>query len=78
MLAYTSRIIMQAIPARVITAWNKHFDIQLFKSREVPQPGIVDFTYIPSSNNAADRLTKALAKTAHCHFLNMVGLQVQP
>jgi len=61
-----------------VTARNKHFDIRLFKSREVQQQGIVDFTYIPSLNNAADGLTKALAETAHCHFLDMVGLQVQP
>jgi len=69
---------IQTVKSEGVTARNKHFDICLFKSREVQQEGIVNFTYIPSQDNAADGLTKALPESAHCRFLNMVGIQVQP
>ena len=67
---------LQTVKSEGVTARNKHFDIRLFKSREVQREGIVNFTYIPSQQNAADGLTKALPEATHYHFLNMIGLYV--
>jgi hypothetical protein len=65
---------IQNVKSEGVTARNKHFDIRLFKSKELQKLGIVDFTFVQSGDNAADGLTKALVNVRHAAFLNMLGL----
>jgi len=65
---------IQTVSSEGVTARNKHFDICLFKSREVQQLGIVRFIFVPGEDNAADGLTKALPESMHRRFLTMIGL----
>jgi hypothetical protein len=66
---------IQNVKTEGITARNKHFDIRLFKSKELQSLGIVDFTFVRSENNAADGLTKALVDVKHKVFQSVLGLR---
>jgi len=66
---------LQTVKSEGITARNKHFDIRLFKAREVQRAGIVNFTFVPGEHNAADGLTKALVEVKHRQFLEQLGMR---
>ena len=57
-----------------VSAQNKHFDIRLFKSRELQRAGIVTFIFRGTDENAADGLTKVLTQSRHEIFLKQLGL----
>ncbi|RPB02945.1 hypothetical protein L873DRAFT_1801543 [Choiromyces venosus 120613-1] len=71
-----SKRVIQTMKSEKVTAQNKHFDIQLFKLHKVQQGGIIDFTFIPSMNNATDGLTQALVEITHYCFLKMIAIQL--
>ena len=48
-----------------ITARIKHFDIYLKRARNLQQKGVVQFTYIKSTENTADIFTKGLPLPGH-------------
>jgi hypothetical protein len=54
--------------------WTKHIDIRYHFTKERVAPGEVKFTYVPSSNNLADILTKPLAKEAILRCCRGIGL----
>jgi hypothetical protein len=58
-----------------ITARNKHFELRLFKSRELQRLGVVNFIHVPSEDNTADGLTKVLARPAHEVMMKQLSLQ---
>ena len=74
-VVYTdSQCAIENVRTEGISARNKHFDICLFKSRELQQAGVVDFVFRGTDENAADGLTKALAQPRHEVFLKQLGL----
>lgn len=52
----------------------KHIDIQYHFIRHVLQSNQISIDYIPSIENPADALTKALHKTKHQHCTELMGL----
>jgi hypothetical protein len=61
---------IQNVKTEGIMARNKHFDIRLFKSKELQKLGYVYFTFIQGQDNMADGLTKALVDVKHVVFQN--------
>ena len=51
----------------------KHINVQYHYIREVVELGIVNVSYVPSSQNAADILTKPLDKTKFSNGLRLLG-----
>ena len=60
-----------------ITARTKHFDIYLKHARDLQQKGIVQFTYVQSTENTADILTKGLPVPSHRRHVENLGLGIQ-
>ena len=58
-----------------MTARTKHFDISLRHARDLPQKGIVRFSYIRSSENTADVFTKGLPLPSHRRHADNLGLK---
>jgi plasmid maintenance system killer protein len=56
------------------SARSKHFDIRLQHSRDHQRKGTINFTYIKSSENTADILTKGLPIEAHQRHVKGLGL----
>ena len=53
----------------------KHFDIHYHFVQDKISTDHVQLTYIPTSENLADSLTKPLTKTAHKHFIKNLRLR---
>ena len=54
---------------------SKHIDIRYHFVREQVALGSVDFKYVPTSNMAADQLTKPLAQKQHEHCVQLMGIR---
>ena len=52
----------------------KHIDTHYHYTKEQMDAGNIDLHYIPSSENPADILTKALSSHKHEHLLNVLGI----
>jgi len=52
----------------------KHIDIHHHFIREVESHRLIHLNYIPTSDMAADRLTKPLSTLKFTHFTNLMGL----
>ena len=56
----------------------KHIDIKWHWIREKVKDKLINFNYVPTSEMAADILTKALPKERHNHLLPLLGIQSIP
>ena len=53
---------------------NRHFLIRTEAIREAQRRGIVDPSFIPSSEMAADGFTKPLSSSGHKHFMQLISM----
>lgn len=56
----------------------KHIDIRHHFLREEVDKGKLEYLHIPTGNQAADGLTKPLAKTAYTRFIKQMGMLELP
>ena len=54
----------------------KHVGIQHHFIREKLQDGVINLEYVPTGEQVADVLTKALAREKHEHFRDGMGLSL--
>jgi hypothetical protein len=59
---------------QVVSQQSKHIDIRYHKARELQATGQVKYTYIPTDQNAADFLTKAVPVVKHQFCCSKIGL----
>jgi len=59
-------------------ARTKHIDIRHHWLRDIVKEGVIRPGYVPTENNPADLLTKALGRERHFHLLSLMKVQVDP
>jgi hypothetical protein len=65
---------LDTIHGEGIKTRTKHIDIRFHAARNLQQLGLVDFAYIPTTDNTADVFTKGLAKVAHWKMVGLLGM----
>ena len=57
-----------------VTKRSKHIEVRYHMLRDLVKKNEIALSYIPINENAADSLTKPLAKTRFVEFRDMIGL----
>jgi hypothetical protein len=66
---------LKVLDTGVIQAKTKHIDVKYHHTKDEISKGTVSFYYIPSTENPADILTKALSSTKHKYLVQKLHLE---
>jgi hypothetical protein len=69
---------LKTIYSGVTKANTKHIDVQYHNSRDLHHTGVLSYTYVKSSDNIADVMTKALHTVQHDALTRAMGLRGPP
>jgi G3E family GTPase len=69
---------LKTIYSGVTKANTKHIDVQYHNSRDLHHTGVLSYTYVKSSDNIADVMTKALHTVQHDALTRAMGLRGRP
>ena len=65
---------LRHITTGIMKARSKHIEVCYHNSRDLHARGVVHYDYVNTSENPADRLTKALARDKHEKFTRAMGV----
>jgi hypothetical protein len=69
---------LKTIYSGATKANTKHIDVQYHNSRDLHHTGVLSYTYVKSSDNIADVMTKALHTVQHDALTRAMGLRGRP